>query len=424
MREFLDEIIRDRLGQDPASWALTQGVYLVAMMAAGIALTTFGALFAGLTSWWERRIAARMQSRVGPNRVGPQGILQFLADALKLLVKEDLISSASDRWLFRAAPYFVVAGFALTFVVLPFGYHLSATRMNVGLFYVLSVTALVVVGILISGWASNSKWALFGGIRAAAQVVSYEIPAGLVILVPVLMAGSLNLHDIIRAQGGWPWDWYLFQTPMGYAGFFILFVALLAEGNRTPFDLPEAESELVSGYNTEYSGMRFAYFFLTEFGNLWVMSAVMTTCFLGGWQVPGVSAENLARWEALHQVPGWFYLVSAAVFCAKTLLLANVVIWIRWTFPRVRVDQMMSLCWKYLVPAAMALVVLAAVTELMSFELFGEAARVQAPLFSLRGLIHFAFFAAGGLVPAVLFFRKTFRNISFVGDRVRPLSNW
>jgi NADH-quinone oxidoreductase subunit H len=423
MKELIDNLILNGLGHDPQTWPLAQGLYLVGMLLVGIALTTFGAIFAGLTSWWERRIAARMQSRIGPNRVGPQGLLQFAADALKLIVKEDLVPSDSDKILFRIAPYFVITGFVLTFVVLPFGYHLSATRMNVGLFYVISITALIVVGILISGWASNSKWALFGGIRAAAQVVSYEIPAGMVILVPVVMAGSLNMHDIIRAQGGMPWDWFMFQTPWGYASFFVLFIALLAEGNRTPFDLPEAESEIVAGYNTEYSGMRFGYFFLAEWGNLWVMSAVLTTLFLGGWQVPGISMFRLSAWEAAGHVPAWFYLLSAAIFMAKVLVLVNVVIWIRWTFPRIRVDQMMNLCWKYLVPIGMGMVILAAGTELLSFHWFGEASKVQARLGSVRDILHFAFFLIAGLLPLAAFGLKTRHNIQLVGDRV-DLSNW
>lgn len=410
-------------GHDPQTWPLTQGVYLVGMLLVAITLTTFGALFAGFLSFLERRIAARMQSRIGPNRVGPGGFLQWVADALKLIVKEDLIPADADRILFRIAPYFVIVGFILTFVVLPFGYHLSATSMNVGLFYVVSVTAMVVVGILVSGWASNSKWALFGGIRATAQVVSYEIPAGIVILIPIMMAGSLNLHEIIRAQGGLPWDWFIFQTPMAYVAFFILFTALLAEGNRTPFDLPEAESELVAGYNTEYSGMRFALFFMAEWGNLWVMSALLTTLFLGGWQVPGVSLARLQGWETAGAVPGWFYLLSAVVFCVKTFALVNVVIWIRWTFPRIRVDQMMSLCWKYLVPIGMVLVLLAAGNELLSFNLFGDAAKAQAAPGSIRDIIHFAYFAALGAVPFVIFVLKTRKNIQLVGDRV-DLSNW
>jgi len=422
MKELIDNLILG-WGHDPASWPITQGLYLVGMMLAGMALTTFGAVFAGLLSWWERRIAARMQSRIGPNRVGPGGLLQFLADALKLIGKEDLIPGESDKLLFRIAPYFVMVGFVLTFVVLPFGYRLSPTYMNVGLFYVISITALIVVGILISGWSSNSKWSLFGGIRAAAQVVSYEIPSGMVILVPIIMAGSLNLHDIIRAQGGAPWDWFMFQTPMGYAAFFILFVSLLAEGNRTPFDLPEAESELVSGYNTEYSGMRFAYFFTAEWGGLWVMSALLTTLFLGGWQVPGVSTETLTRWEAANAVPAWFYVASAAAFVIKVLALVNVIVWIRWTFPRIRVDQMMTLCWKYLVPIGMGLVILEAATEILSFKIFGEAAKGQATLGSARDVLHVAFFLLAGVLPLTAFFMKTFRNIQLTGER-GDLSNW
>jgi NADH-quinone oxidoreductase subunit H len=419
--EFLDEIIRG-WGHDPATWRLTQGVYLGAMFAVAMGLVTFGAVFAGMVSWWERRVAGRMQSRIGPNRVGPGGFLQWIADALKLILKEDLIPEESDKVLFRIAPYFVLVGFVLTFVVLPFGYQMSATNMNVGLFYVVSITALVVVGILISGWASNSKWALFGGIRAAAQVVSYEIPAGLVILVPVMMAGSLNMHDIIRAQGGNPWNWFMFQTPMGFAAFFVLFTALLAEGNRTPFDLPEAESEIVAGYNTEYSGMRFAYFFLAEWGNLWVMSAILTTLFLGGWQVPFLDSK-LRMWEVAGTVPGWFYLASTAVFVLKVLVLVNVVIWIRWTFPRIRVDQMMSLCWKYLVPIAMGLVVLTAVNELVAFNIWGEKATQPVGLSHPRGWIHFAWFAVFGLLPLAAFAMKTRRNIALTGDRV-DLTNW
>jgi NADH-quinone oxidoreductase subunit H len=420
--DFLDQWIRDSLGHDPATWPLTQGVYLAAMFVVAMGLVTFGAVFAGIVSWWERRVAGRMQSRIGPNRVGPGGFLQWIADALKLILKEDLIPDESDKILFRLAPYFVIVGFLLTFVVLPFGYHLSATNMNVGLFYVVSITALVVVGILLSGWASNSKWSLFGGIRAAAQVVSYEIPAGLVILVPIMMAGSLNMHDIIRAQGGNPWNWFAFQTPMGYVAFFVLFTALLAEGNRTPFDLPEAESEIVAGYNTEYSGMRFAYFFLAEWGNLWVMSAILTTLFLGGWQVPFLDSR-LRLWEQAGHVPAWFYLASAGVFVAKVLALVNVVIWIRWTFPRIRVDQMMSLCWKYLVPIAMVLVVLTAVNELVAFRIWGAQAAQPVGLSHPRGWLHFAWFAAGGLLPLVAFAVKTRRNISLTGDRV-DLTNW
>src|SRR5947208_3498512 len=239
-------------------------------------------------------VAARMQSRVGPNRVGPGGFLQWVADAVKLLLKEDLVPDESDQVLFRIAPYFMMVGFACVFVALPFSHRLVVADMNIGIFYILAVTALIVVGIIMSGWSSNSKWSLFGAIRSAAQIISYEIPAGMALMIPVLLAGTLSTQGIIRAQGGWPWQWFVFDNPATFAAFFIYFISALAEGNRTPFDLPEAESELVSGYNTEYSGMRFSYFFLVEWGNMWVMSALAVTMFLGGWQVPGLEVTEHA----------------------------------------------------------------------------------------------------------------------------------
>jgi len=363
MKELIDRIIIQQLGHDPQSWPLTQALYLLGMLLVGMVLTTFGAVFAGLLSWWERRIAARIQSRIGPNRVGPQGVLQFIADALKLILKEDLIPSDSDHILFRIAPYFVMTGFILTFVVLPFGYRLSPTNMNVGLFYVVSITALVVVGILISGWSSNSKWSLFGGIRAAAQVVSYEIPAGTVILVPILMAGSLNMHEIIRAQGGAPWDWFMFQTPWGYASFFILFVAMLAEGNRTPFDLPEAESELIAGYYTEYTSMKMGLFMFAEFIEIAIIGALFTTLFLGGYNLPYMSDAGFAfpggTTVALPHVA--VVLIQLVTFLVKVMLVCSFQILIRWSLPRFRYDQVLRFAWKFMLPVALANLTLTAI---------------------------------------------------------------
>lgn len=415
MKELVDGLVTDP--------ALRPWATVAVMLLAGVALTTFAAVFAGLTSYWERRVAARMQSRVGPNRVGPFGLLQWVADALKLIVKEDLVSSSADPLLFRVAPYFLLVATVVTFVVLPFGYRVGVSDMNAGLYFLVSATALSVIGVLLSGWASNSKWSLLGGMRAAAQVVSYEIPAGLALMVPVVMAGSLQLHTIIRAQGGAPWDWFVFQTPMGFVAFFVLFIALLAEGNRTPFDLPEAESELVSGYNTEYSGIRFGYFFLAEWGNLWVLSALCTTLFLGGWQVPGVSNSQLLEWERAAAVPALFVAASVIVFCTKVIVLVNVIIWIRWTLPRFRVDQMMALCWKWLVPAALVCLVLTAGTEVLSFSIFGSAAAEQAPVTSVRGALHLGFFLCAGALPIVLFARKVARNIRLTGE-CADLGNW
>jgi NADH-quinone oxidoreductase subunit H len=387
-----------------------------ALLALALLMVNFGAIFSGAMSWYERRVAGRMQSRIGPNRAGFLGFFVWIADAVKLLLKEDLVPADADAHLFRAAPYFVLCGFALTFVVLPFGHSLAVADMNVGIFYVTSVTALVVVGVLLSGWSSNSKWALFGGMRSAAQVVSYEIPAGISIFVPVLMAGTLSMQGIIRAQGGFPWEWFAFRNPAALVAFFILFTSQLAEANRTPFDLPEAESELVAGYLAEYSGFRFAIFFLAEWGNLWVLSAVSTTLFLGGWQVPGVSATAIDALRGDGTVPalawwGW-NAVSLVVFTTKTLVLANVVVWLRWTLPRIRVDQMMALCWKYLVPIAFVCFV---------FTLFWMLAAVR--LTGLETATGVALTLAT-FVVALLFGRRVLQNIQAVrGDRV-DLSNW
>jgi NADH-quinone oxidoreductase subunit H len=326
--------------------------YLAAAIAFVLALVVvlFAALYAGLFIYFERRIAGRMQSRIGPNRVGPQGILQFVADAVKLLIKEDLIPAASDAALFRLAPYLVTVGVLAAFTVLPLSPRLIGADLNIGILYVLAVTSLSVVGVLMSGWASNSKWALFGGMRAAAQIVSYEIPTGLAILPAILLAGTLSTQGIIAAQGAEPWNWFVFHSPMMFALFFVYFSSSLAEGSRTPFDLPEAESELVSGYNTEYSGFRFAAYFLSELIHTWVAAALAVIVFLGGWQIPGVPAPTVLAARGLAAFG--FEVLAAAIFVAKTLCLVFVIIQLRWTLPRVRVDQLMIVCWKYLVPVA------------------------------------------------------------------------
>lgn len=386
------------------------GTAVVLMLIAFLFLN-FGAIFSGMTVWWERRIAGRMQSRIGPNRQGLGGFLVWIADAVKFLLKEDLVPGESDHLLFRAAPYFVLTGFALTFVVLPFGHSVVMTDLDVGVFYITSVTALVVVGILVSGWSSNSKWALFGGMRSAAQVISYEIPAGIAVFVPVIMAGTLSMQGIIRAQGAAPWEWFIFRNPAAFVAFFVLFTSQLAEANRTPFDLPEAESELVAGYLSEYSGFRFALFFMAEFGNIWVMSALATTLFLGGWQVPGMSAAAI---DALRGTPAWWgwQLVSMLVFGAKSLLLGNVVIWLRWTLPRIRVDQMMTLSWKYLVPIGFVCLVFTLVWQLA----VGAAPRLELA----SGVV----LTVAALALTVAFLRRVFRNVAEVRGDAIDLSNW
>src|SRR5208282_1907970 len=297
--------------------------------------------FAGIVSWAERRVWARIQSRVGPNRVGPQGFLQWLADGVKNVCKEDIIPDEADARLFKLAPYLVMLAFILPWAVMPFSSSLILADLNVGILYMTAVTALTVVGLLMAGWASNDKWSLIGGIRSAAQIISYEIPAGLSIFPIVLMTGTLSMQGIIRGQGWSPDRWFIFANPFCFAAAIILFVSGLAENNRTPFDLPEAESELVAGFATEYSSMRYLFFFMAEWGNMFVSSAIVVTLYMGGWQFPHVTSNPLTM-----------NLLQLITFNVKVLFLVLVSMWVRGTLPRVRIDQMMSLCWKYLVPIA------------------------------------------------------------------------
>jgi NADH-quinone oxidoreductase subunit H len=346
MQAFIDGLI------GPAAGLERQLYYLLGMVGFG-ALVVFGFILpmAGVTSWAERRVWARMQSRKGPNRVGPQGILQWLADGLKNLLKEDVIPDAVDPRLFKLAPYVVVTGFVAAWVAIPFAGSLIIADLNIGILYISAVTSMVVVGILMAGWSSNNKWSMLGGIRSATQIVSYEIPAGLAIFPAVLVSGTLSMQGIIEAQSWQPWSWHMFHSPFTLFAFLLFFVAMLAEGNRTPFDLPEAESELVAGFATEYSGMRSLLFFLAEWGNLYIIGAVVATLYMGGWQVPHFTDNAVL-----------LTLAQFGMFFAKAYFWVFVAMWIRATLPRVRVDQLMTLCWKYMVPLALFCMLGTAVT--------------------------------------------------------------
>lgn len=306
--------------------------FIVAGAAAGF--IAVNALFIILL---ERKISARMQQRIGPNRVGPFGWLQTVADTVKLLIKEDIVPSAADRAVFTLAPLIVFCSTFLVFLVIPFGKGIIAADLDIGILYVLAVTGLAVIGILAGGYASNNKYSLIGGMRSAAQIVSYEIPAVLTVLAVVLLAGSMKMGDIVAAQGK---VWFAFLQPVG---FLVFLIASNAEINRTPFDLPEAESELVAGFNTEYSAMKFALFYLAEFTNLFLAGALATTLFLGGWRGP--------------------VLPPVAWFMIKTYFVVFILMWWRWTFPRIRVDQLMAFSWKVLLPVALLNLV---VTALMA----------------------------------------------------------
>jgi NADH-quinone oxidoreductase subunit H len=317
-------------------------VNFILILVVCLLVLAFLSIYAGVTSVVERKVAGRIQTRFGPNKVFFRGLFQFLADGIKNIQKEDIIPDNTDKPLFRIAPYIVFMGMFLSWVALPFGKNLIAADLNIGILYIFAVTSLNVIGLLMAGWASNNKWSLIGGIRSAAQIVSYEIPSGLAALTIILLTGSLSMQSIIENQGAMPWQWNIAHNPFTTIAFFIMVTSLLAEGNRTPFDIPEAESELVSGYNTEYSGMRFLFFFFAEWANIWIMSAILTTLFLGGWQSP-FYMEAVLLGQRL-EVSG------ILLFALKALVLTFVVIWIRWTLPRLRVDQMMTLCWKYLIP--------------------------------------------------------------------------
>jgi NADH-quinone oxidoreductase subunit H len=289
--------------------------------------------------------------------------------------------------MFLVSPYLFFCGVFMTFMVLPFSQLLVVADLNIGFLYLLAVTSLVVVGTIMGGWASNSKWSLIGGMRSAAQIISYELPAGLSLMVIAVMAGTLSPQEIIRQQGNAPWSWYIFHNPAALIAFFIYFISALAEGSRTPFDLPEAESELVSGYNTEYSGFRFGAFATAEWVNLWVIGALATSLFLGGWRIPwpGMTPERI-------EASFWLQVLSFAVFFVKAASLVFVTIWLRWTLPRFRIDQMMSMCWKYLIPIALVCVV-GAMVWIYGFQGHAQAQRIASiVLFVVGGLLPFAYF--------------------------------
>ena len=297
----------------------------------------------------ERRVAAFFQLRLGPNRVGPWGLLQTIADALKLLSKEIFGTSRKDKLLYNTAYYLVIIASLVALSVIPFSIGVQAYDLNIGVFFISAVSSVGVLGILIGGWGSNNKYSLLGGMRSGLQMISYELSSGLAILTIILMAGTLQMSGIIEAQRDGFFIWRGHIPAM--IAFFVFVIAGTAESNRTPFDLPEGEAELGAGYHSEYSGMGFAYFFLAEFINMFIISAVAVTLFFGGWLAPFHLTDGLPYqplWGAF-----WFFLkVSVMIF---------LLMWFRWTFPRLRIDQLLTLEWKYLLPVGLINIVLMAV---------------------------------------------------------------
>lgn len=380
--------------------ALAPQILHLGIFIAFIAVYALGAVYA------ERKISAFIQDRLGPMEVGPRGLFQTVADILKLLLKENITPTAADKWLFLIAPVIIFASVFAGFAVIPMGAGWMHAGLNVGLLYLLAVVSIDVIGLLMAGWASNNKYAFLGAIRSVSQIVSYEIPAGIALLAAIMMLGSLNLATISELQGlhaSSPvyflgiWDvteiggilsWSIFRYPHLIIAFVVYFIATLAECNRAPFDLPEAESELVSGFHVEYSGFRFAVIFLAEYANMFLVSLLAAIVFLGGWAspLPNLGAFSLTEVEAMstgelfsnlqfgHLTSGVSATAQAiwgAVWLIiKAFALIYVQMWIRWTLPRVRVDQLLKLSWKILTPIAFALVLISGIWKLA--EVYGH----------------------------------------------------
>lgn len=309
----------------------------------------------------ERKVSAFIQARLGPMRVGPYGLLQPLADLIKLLLKEDLIPAEGDRAIFKFAPIMSVVCALVVLAVIPFGWGVATiTDINIGLLFILSVSSVGILGIILGGWASNSKYPLLGALRSSAQMVSYEVAMALALVGPLMFAKSLSMTAIVEAQRA-DHIWYLLYQPVA---FLIFLVAGVAETNRTPFDLPEAEAELVAGFHTEYSGFRWSLYFLAEYTNMVISSAIAVTVFLGGWSFP-----LLDRLRPEH--PGLFTLLSILVFAVKVFVLIYIFMWFRWTFPRYRYDQLMDLGWKWMIPAALANILITGAIIMIGQEALG-----------------------------------------------------
>jgi NADH-quinone oxidoreductase subunit H len=314
---------------------------LLSMVINMVAVLMFAPLLMMYLTWLERKVVARIQDRWGPNRVGPWGLLQPIADGIKMILKEDITPSAADQILHVMAPVLIVIPALMMFSVIPFGRGMVAVNLNIGIFFFISISALETMAVVMAGWGSRSKYSLLGGMRSAAQIISYEVPLGLSLIPVIMYVGGLSTQSIAMAQSGFHGLHWFVLHPWGFLGFLLFMITGIAEVNRTPFDTPEGESELVGGYHTEYSGMKFALFQMAEFLSSFAISAMAATLFLGGWNGP-----ILPSWL-------WFMLKSMAIFF--------VLIWFRGTFPRFRIDQVMGFAWKFLLPLALLNIFVAAV---------------------------------------------------------------
>jgi len=308
-------------------------------------------------NWMERKVAGRIQDRLGPTRVGGRfGWLQSLADGIKLWTKEDTMPGTADVLLFRLAPYISFCASFCVFVALPFSNGWVALHLDTAVFFIIAVAGLEVFGVILGGYASGSKWSLLGAMREAAQVVSYEVPMGLCLVVPVMIAGTMNLTQIGNQQAGWLTNWFIFHDPFTFLTFWVYFTCAVASVNRAPFDLAEAESELVAGFLTEYSGFRWSVFFMAEYASMFAVSGLAAILFFGGWNGPLPVARLIGLTPESGPLAGYLgNLLGLANFVGKCVLGVTLMMWTRWTLPRLRIDQVITTCWKYCVPLAAAM---------------------------------------------------------------------
>ena len=331
---------------------------IVELVIVGVMVLTLFAMLGLVLVFMERKVSAYMQIRVGPNRVGYKGTAQTLADTIKLLVKEGLIPDGADKFLFNLAPFIVMIGAMLLMAPIPFARNMQIWDLNIGVLYITAISSISVIGILMAGWSSNNKYSLLGAMRSGAQIVSYELSAGLAILSIVILTGSLKISDIIASQQN---GWWIFKGHIpAFISFVIFIIAVTAETNRAPFDMAEAESELTAGFHTEYSGMRFALFFLAEYVNIFIVCAIGATLFLGGWM-----PFHIGSWSGFNHIMD--FIPSSIWFMGKTFSLIFLIMWFRWTFPRLRIDQLLNLEWKYLLPIGMFNLLLMTIVAIMGW---------------------------------------------------------